>query len=294
MKRLVIATISLLFATGAIFANENRPDTIMSINNPDTITITDSREAMKIVVKGNDADENFRYTFEEKYSDNVKIKSNEWIDYGAIRIGNKNCDSKDDIIISGLCIGLVNANGAPAQAGFELGKSWEISLVNMLAYRRRIAARSFLSIGFGMDWRTYRNSKGNTRFMLDDQGKVMCGAFPEGVQARGSQIKVVRAGFPIMWHQNIGRRANFKLGVILNMTTHASMSSKWVNEAGNEVKEYNGDINTRFFTVDLIGVYKFNNWIGVYGRWTPQSVLRTSGNASPDFSSLSFGITTLF
>ena len=72
------------------------------------------------------------------------------------------------------------------------------------------------------------------------------------------------------------------------------MSSKWVNEAGNEVKEYNGDINTRFFTVDLIGVYKFNNWIGVYGRWTPQSVLRTSGNASPDFSSLSFGITTLF
>ena len=113
MKRLVIATISLLVAAGAIFANENRPDTIMSINNPDTITITDSREAMKIVVKGNDADENFRYTFEEKYSDNVKIKSNEWIDYGAIRIGNKNCDSKDDIIISGLCIGLVNANGAP-------------------------------------------------------------------------------------------------------------------------------------------------------------------------------------
>jgi len=296
MKHILFFTLALCLSAFVAKANGTDPDTVLSVKNANNVIIVESPEGMKVTVKGNDSDEGYQSTFEEKYTKNVKVKSSQWFDRGAIRLGNDRGSScKDDIITGGFCVGMVEALGAPGKAGFELGKSFEISFVNMLAYRRKICENSYLSIGFGMDWRTYRNSKGTTQFMLDDGGKVVCGSFPNGTIPEGSQIKVVRAGFPVMWHQYLGNsKSNIKLGVIFNMTTHASLKSKWMSEQGNKVEQYDGDINTRFFTIDLMAIYKFNNWIGVYGRWTPQSVLRTSGNNSPEFSSLSFGISTLF
>ncbi len=296
MKHILFFALALCLSAFVAQANGTEPDTVMSIENANNVIIVESPEGMKVMVKGKDSDEGYQSTFEEKYTKNVTVTSNQWLEHGAIRLGHGgDSSSKDDIITGGLCLGMVEALGAPGKAGFELGKSFEISSVNMLAYRRKICENSYLSIGFGMDWRTYRNSKGTTRFMLDDGGKVVCGSFPKGTIPEGSQIKVVRAGFPVMWHQCFGKsQSNIKLGVIFNMTTHASLKSTWISEEGNKVKQYDGDLNTRFFTIDLIAMYKFNNWIGVYGRWTPQSVLRTSGNNSPEFSSLSFGISTLF
>lgn len=296
MTRFLTLIIILCSTVLAGNAAENRPDTVLSVKDVNQVSITDGHDGLKVTIKGNGDDESQLYTFEEKYSKNVKLKSRQWNEHGIIRLTNNiHGTSKDDIIVSGLCFGMVNAIGAPSQAGFELGKSWEISMVNMLAYRRAITQTSYFSIGFGMDWRTYRNSKGTTRFGIDDNGKVVCGAFQEGCRPEGSQIKVVRAGFPIMWQQYLGNsKSSFQIGAILNMTTHASVKSKWTNEAGNSIEEYNGNLNTRFFTVDIMGTFMFNKWIGIYGRWTPQSVLRTSGNASPKFSTLSFGLTTLF
>lgn len=283
---------ALCIAALTTYAKDNQSDTILSVQNAKNITITENADGMKVVVKGNGDDDKYVSVFEEKYSKNVKLKSNAWNDFSSVSLNSiKGGYSSDDLVINGFCLGLVNANGAPSQAGFELGKSWEISLVNMIAYRHMFNSRTGISIGFGMDWRTYRNSKGTTRFMLDDAGKVVCGAFPEGVKPEGSQIKVVRVGFPIMWNQRIGSSSSFQLGAILNMTSHASVKSSWVSESGNRVNQYDGDINTRFFTVDLMGIYKFNRWVGIYGRWTPQSVLRASNNASPKFSTLSFGLT---
>lgn len=293
MKRILFTAFLVCMASMATFAHENEADTVLSVKNAGNIVITEGPDGMTVTVKGSDADENYTSTFEEKYSKNVKVKSRQWYDGRAFRLGSSK--SKNDIITGGLCFGMVNAFGAPSQAGFELGKSFEISLVDMISYRRKISEKSYLSIGFGMDWRTYRNSKGTTQFMLDDNGKVVCGSFPEGVKPEGSQIKIVRVGFPIMWRQDLGdTKSSLRFGVILNMTSHASLKSKWTNEHGNKVEQYNGDLNTRFFTVDLMAAYMFNRWIGVYGRWTPQSVLRTSGNNSPKFTTLSFGLATFF
>ncbi len=295
MKHILFVAIAVCMASIASFAQESKTDTVLSVQNANNIIITESPDGMRVTVKGKDADENYVSTFEEKYSKNVKIKSRQWYDRSPIKFGNnENSTGKNDIVMSGLCFGMVEALGAPSGAGFELGKSFEISWLEMLAYRRKISSRSYLSIGFGMDWRTYRNSKGTTQFMLDENGKVVCGSFPEGVKPEGSQIKIVRVGFPIMWRQDVGRKSAVKFGVILNMTSHASLKSKWVNEQGNKVEQYNGNLNTRFFTVDLMATYQFTSWIGLYGRWTPQSALKTSGNNSPKFSTLSFGITTLF
>lgn len=295
MKHILFAAVAVCMASFAVFAQENKTDTVLSVQNANNIIITESPAGMRVTVKGKDSDENYVSTFEEKYSKNVKIKSRQWYDRSPIKIGyDVTKPNKNDIVSSGLCFGMVEALGAPSGAGFELGKSFEISWLEMIAYRRMIRPGSYLSIGFGMDWRTYRNSKGTTQFMLDDNGKVVCGTFPDGVKPEGSQIKIVRVGFPIMWRQDVGRKSALKFGVILNMTSHASLKSKWVNEQGNKVEQYNGDLNTRFFTVDLMASFQFTPWIGIYGRWTPQSALKTSGNNSPKFSTLSFGLTTLF
>ncbi len=297
MKKYI--ALSLFVIVSAIMATGQTPgDTILSVRNANTVIVSEGPQGIKVTVKGNEADPEYVSTFEEKYqSGDAIVKSKQWINYLPWGKGNsweEKFFKHDDITVGGLCVGFVKGLDAPAGLGLEMGKSFEISLLNMLAWRHRLSRRSYLSVGFGMDWRTYRNSKGTAQFVLNDEGKVTYGQFPDGVRAEGSQLKIVRAGFPVMWEQYLWKGFSVSAGVVLNMTTHASIKSKWVNEAGNKVEQYNGDLNTRFFTVDVIGMVRFCPWLGVYARWTPQSALRSASGVSPSFSTLSTGLVTLF
>lgn len=197
------------------------------------------------------------------------------------------------ITSNNLGFGLISAQKAPRCMGLEMGKSWEISWLDMLAVEYRPIRYGTLIMGVGMDWRNFKTSDGSARF-YSDGGNVTYGPFQDGVTPVNSRLKVTTLGLSLRWRQSTGvrfpwgGRMNFEAGAIFNLTTHASLKTRWKDADGNEVEEYNKGLNYRRFTVDLYGRVAFCRWASVYVRYSPMSVLRKGG--SPEFYPLSTGI----
>lgn len=198
------------------------------------------------------------------------------------------------MFIQGPMLGFVSAAGAPQGMDVEMGKSIEIGVLNLVGVKYRYSRTSEFSIGFGLDWRNYRSTRG-TLFVAED-GRVGVSTFSQEVTPRFSRLKIYSLQFPILYSQRLGRAAGhaawLSLGPVMCLNTHGSLKSSWLDvESGENTTVASNDIGQRKFTIDFIATLSLGD-IGVYVRYSPYKVL-TSARA-PEFTTFSAGFGLAF
>ncbi len=280
----------MVFAACVVKAEE-KTDTVLSVSNPSSVTITETPEGFGLSVTTVTPEGESRSDYSESFDNPVKVDARSW--HSPLSL-NPCGNAKLDITVSGPGIGWVNACGQPDGMGIEMGKSLEISWLHALAVSYRLPWRSsWVSLGFGFDWRNYRISTGATRFVSTENGGVGIGEYPEEVTPKGSRLKVFSMGVPLIWHQRLplrlfGYNCVIGLGAVFNYNSHASMKTKWEMPDGSKVEQKTNHIGHRRFTVDFIGMVHVWAGVNLYVRYSPNSVLRGAGQ--PRFNPLSSGI----
>lgn len=289
-----IATAAVMALTAFAASAGETVDTVMSVSNPASVSITESPEGMRVTVSGIDGNSGYESSYFQGYPAGARVKARQetrWYPFSLA--GNRPRRGKIhhwDLVTGGLGLGMVNAPGAPQAMGLEWEKSFEISWLHILAVR--YTSRSLgVSAGIGVDWRNYKVTT-DTRLQPNGQGGVTWGSYPADAQPRNSRLKVFSLQFPILYHQHLpfrisGFQPKIVVGPVLNWNSHASLRTKWRDAEGNDMEEYNSGVHQRRFTVDLFGALSLNGWANIYCRYSTQTILQ--GYGSPRFRSFSIG-----
>lgn len=190
--------------------------------------------------------------------------------------------------------GFVNTHKGPENLNVEMAKSFELGILQLAAVEYSTPGDwTNFSIGIGLDWRNYKMTTSDSRFIPVD-GQVAVGPYPDDVQSKFSRLKIFSLSFPIMIEQKIpfkvpgGSYFSIAFGAVLNYNGHASMKTHWIDANHNQVEEYCGHIGRRPFTVDLMGIVRLSSCLGIYGKYSLMDTLR--GDINPSFRTFSTGL----
>lgn len=295
----MIFAVALTAMTFGAAGAQCEADTVLSVKDANKVIITENALGLEIKVKGTSADSSYQSIYTVDYDPKARVTSrmSTMADFSGFKtvINGKPRSGEWSAMMGGLSFGFVNAVSAPASMDVEMGKSFELGILHLLAVGYTLpAGYTTFSVGMGLNWRNYKMTTSSTRFIPVD-GQISTGAYPEGVSAKFSRLKIFSLMFPIMLHQQFplkvpgGSRLSLSGGVILNYNGHSSLKTKWIDSQFNEVEEYCGEIGRRPFTVDFIGVLKLCSFAGVYVKYSPMDTLR--GDLNPAFHTFSTGVT---
>lgn len=186
-------------------------------------------------------------------------------------------------------MGLVSAHSQAPGMDVEFGNAgWEFILNNIFNWEYRPFNRTFVSLGFGVDWRNYR-MKGDRRFLKEDN-KLTVSPYPDGADINFSRVKVFSMTLELMLRQGLSRHVAIEAGPIVNFNTHASIKTRYTIGSGKEkegFKETSSNIHQKPVTVDFKAGLIINP-IEFYFKYSPTNTLDT--DYGPEFRSMSAGI----
>lgn len=301
IHKISIFSFLLLSVTGAKASVTAEPDTVLIVNNPSQITITESPTAISLSVKGTADDPSFMTSFTNEYQPDAMVTVRQRFTPPPFITVSNNTKIDTDYsphalsLLSGIHAGFCTPLNGPSDMPVEMGKSFEIGIDQLISYSVAFNKnRSFLSIGLGVNWRNYRMTA-NTRFIVDETtGDVTTGNYPEGTESRYSRLKLFSLTVPVLWTQKfpvrmIGKSTlALKFGAILNWNSHASAVSCWNDPDGNSVKQGTKHIHQRPFTVDIMAAVRIAPGTGLYVKYSPMKFFKQGHG--PEFTTLSTGI----
>lgn len=281
MKKILLTV--ALTVTGAVTAlAANDADTLAKVEDASQLIITESPAGTAIKITRFQNGDSLTETITRNFDGPVTLNQRRW--FSPISTRYPGYSSNWDLCMGGPGLGWTNACGQPDGTGIEMGKSLEISWLNMLSLKYTMPWKnSNISIGFGFDWRNYRISTSDVRFISTENGGITTGLYPEGAKGHGSRLKVFSMGIPVLWGQSIpvrtmdGSHFYMSVGAVFNYNSHGSLLTKWTDADGNEVKEKTNHIGQRRFSMDLIAIVKIGWGLNLYARYSPQTVLRGAG-----------------
>ena len=186
-------------------------------------------------------------------------------------------------------IGLVSAHSQAPGMDVEFGNGgWEFILNNIFNWEYRPLNRTYVSLGFGVDWRNYR-MKGDRRFLKEDN-RLTVAPYPDGADIDFSRVKVFSMTLELMLRQGLNRHVAIEAGPVLNFNTHASVKTRYAVGKGKEkecFKETSNNIHHKPVTVDFKAGLIINP-IEFYFKYSPTNTLDT--DYGPEFKSISAGI----
>ena len=190
-----------------------------------------------------------------------------------------------------LGIGVGTPTNAPDGYGFAPFKSMEWIIGLRYTYTPKKSSHTY-SVGLWLNWRRYGLATDRQFDMVEDSyanHKVVgLTDYPAGATHRSSRIGIFSLSVPLMFSQRFGRDSKFKLtvGPVINFNVRGRINSSY--ELGDEDVDVSiKDFEYRPVTIDFMGMLTYKG-IGVYGKYSPMSVLKT--DQGPQFHSLSFGL----
>ena len=286
----IIATIAAAILTAmSVYAQENTDTTTTSskraviyelTDGSTVVEVTDANGVMTRTPLSNNNTEDVDY---------ISIKSLRIPNH--IRMGSKY--SRWDLKCGGFNFGWNFAPGHPGNMPVEAGKSFEIGWFELIGVEYKAGPTTSFNLGFGMDWRNYKISTPDYRFVGSATGGVEMTPYPEGSTPRNSRIKIFTLSMPLMIKQKMpfrlfGSQQWLAVGASLGYSPHGSILTRWSDESGHKDKQSNSKIGHRRWSYELIGMAGISSQVAVYLRYQPMSVL--SGAGQPDFKSLSTGL----
>ncbi|RLT76509.1 hypothetical protein D7V95_08135 [bacterium J10(2018)] len=284
MKKMFVTTVLTAVAMSAAAVSVNKPDTIISVDNPEKIVFTESSDGISLRMKlASDSVVEYEYVRDDSDVSISAVRRKRTGSNG-LSLLYKTGPVDWDLIFGGVSAGLVHAAGAPSGMHVEAAKSYEISAIFILGLRAYWNRHNWLTIGMGYNLRDYElNSTG--RFVKAD-GAISVEPYPEGAHAGRSRLRAEAISMPLIYGHDLGRYFCLHAGPILNVTTGSSLKTTY--EVGRNEEGYRaGGIYARKITADLYGAVTYRGW-GLYVRYSPMKLIKSG--CGPQFSTVSTGI----
>lgn len=274
-------------------------DTLLSVQNAHRVTLVHNSSGVQVAVDGSADDADSRTVYTVGTDGEVTMRSGQLAGYIPFvshrhRSCSSDCSSDGSAVMGGIGFGFVNAVGGEAGKYVEMGKSFEISVLNLIGVSYAVpGCMADVIVGFGLGWKNYRITTPDMRFAMTDHNVAM-EPYPEAVTPKNSRIKVFSLGVPVYWEQRFpvnvmgGSRFSVALGAVFNYATHASLSTRWIDQSGKKITDKANDIGHRRFSADLLGIVRISSDVGIYVRYSPSTVL--TDRAAPQFRSFSTGL----
>lgn len=256
------------------------PDTLISRDTPSRVAITENPHGMTVSVSGTDGDETYDESVTVPFPGESSVRSRQSTTTSlSLPALGKVCgrDSRWNVIVDGLCLGLTRACGMGDDGGLQWSKSFEISWMSCIGVSFACGATD-LSLGLGFDWRNYKiTTSGKVLAANPDKGLEWADG-PEGVNVRFSRLKTFSLQLPLLWKLPVPKTSlSFKAGPVLCFNTYGSLKTVFDDADGNRGELFTKDISPRRFTVDFFGCISLYETIGVYVRYSPMKVMDAPG-----------------
>lgn len=276
MKNTII-TIILLLPFMKATAQTESADTLLDVATPTRLVITENASGTYIeVARGDQLD-----TVAVAYGAESTVRTSQKTTRSILRFPfSKDCpekcgNSRWDVSMSGVCIGLSDAQDQPAPGGLQWSKSFEICWMSCINVNYTFS-RSTLSLGFGFDWRNYKATANGAWLVPTANRGIAWGDAPEGARVRYSRLKTFSLQVPLLYSWSIPKSPlALRMGPIACFNTYASLKGIYDDAAGNRCEYFTKDIDRRPFTVDLFGCLSYRHVISLYVRWSPMKVMQT-------------------
>ncbi len=270
MKTSRYTLILLLLLSFKSHASTEVTDTLMAVDSPSKVLITESSEGTTVTVTDHEGDSEESHFIKYSPGANVRTSRNSsvsWLNIPSL--------DKDWVIgMDGLCIGLNEAHGQTGGGGLQWSKSFEISWMSCFNIGYKFS-RSRIYVGLGFDWRNYKATADSRWLVTSPSGGVEWGEAPEEITVRYTRLKVFSLQVPLLYEWHIPKsQLRLKFGPVLNFNTRSSIKGTGVDADGNHCEFFTKDIGHNPTTLDLFGAITYNYAIGVYVRYSPMKVLK--------------------
>lgn len=302
ITKILLALLILLAPLSAIAHNE-KVDTLLKVEDLSNLVITESPEGSVVTITSV-RDSDVKTTVAVPYSSDASVSSRQSTfrrNFKKILLGdcgyesdNKN-DNGPDFVIDGVCIGLTKAVANPSPDFLQWSKSFEISWLNCFGVAFGIG-KTRVSIGLGFDWRNYKTTYAKYCIVPAPGNGIDVGRLIEdedGVRIKNSRLKVFSLQVPVLFRARIPSTSlYFKAGPIMNFNTYASLKTVYEDYEGNQYEMFTKELNPNRFTVDFFGSLSLCRAVGVYVRYSPMKVMKSSSplNFKPLTIGVCFGI----
>lgn len=203
---------------------------------------------------------------------------------------SKKGKSSWSLVSNGLGLGWVTPVNGPAEMNTTMGRSMEWTWAYVLGARWSYGRHS-VTMGLGLDWRNY-TIKGSRYFHKDENGEISVRPYEAGIYDGHSRLLTFALQVPVLYEVRFGnqKRFGFAAGPVINFNAGGSLKTKYEQD-GRKYMIKTGSIGQSPVTVDVMGLIHYRMF-GVYARYAPMKVLRTS--AGLDFQSFSTGLILMF
>lgn len=292
MKKLFI--LFLLAVSATVNATTVADNDTLTILKPQKVRIITGDSIQKVKVYGRENDD--KYTYESKillvdsnYVSETNINKDTWnFDFVKKHTRGTGYPLESRNVSSRFALGLCYGAGADYKGPQSVGSSWEIMWTISEVEKFGYGQHHGYSIGFGIDWRNFRID-GRSKFVKLDDGTITEEALPAGFNNDFSRIKVFSLIIPVMWKYRT-KKTTFGLGSVINFNTYASIKNKYRDADGNKHKDVYKQIHQRPITVDIMGEVSIHNWVSIYAKYSPMSILNSTYGDGINFHPVSFGV----
>jgi hypothetical protein len=168
-------------------------------------------------------------------------------------------------------------NNAPGLGQVQMGKSLDLSWFEIVRARYVITSGTSISLGAGLDWRNYRITTPNSRF-VENAGTVSLAGYENEVFPNNSRLKTLAINVPLMVRQDLplhmfGERQYVAVGASANFVVRSSILTCLHNAEGEKIKLTSRDVDYRKVNFDLVGILGITSEFGLYVKYTPMSIL---------------------
>ena len=292
MKKLFIMMLLAVSATAN--ATKVADNDTLTILKPQKVRIITGDSIQKIKVYGRENDSQYRYEskillVDSNYVSETSINKDTWnFDFVKKYSVGTGYPLKSNTASMRLAIGLTYGANAKYSSSQSVGSSWEIMWTIMEWEKFKYGKHNGFSVGFGVDWRNFRID-GRQYFYKADDGMLSEQNYPAGYEPDFSRIKVFSLQIPIMWKYRT-KKMNFGLGPVINFNTYASIKNRYRDADGAKHKDVYKQIHQRPITVDIMGEVSIHNWISIYAKYSPMTILNSTYGSDINFQPVSFGI----
>lgn len=272
--------------------NRKNGRTHIHVDMPSVSDILIAESDSAVTINFNDADGNprhFSYLFPNPENRTVKTYiGKQGSDFG-FTISRSRTTSWD-LVSNGLGIGWVTPVNVSADFDPSMGRSVELSWLNVLGIRFTHRASS-LTVGLGLNWKNFV-TKGDHYFQKESDGSINLVPYAENETDRRSRIKIFSLQLPVLYGLRFGHNRDWgiKIGPVVNFNTSASIKTQYkIGKEKYSIKT--SHIGQRPVTVDAMFTIHYK-LLGIYARYSPMTQLRMASLL--DFGSFSTGISIGF
>ncbi|MBD5365939.1 MAG: hypothetical protein HDR82_02820 [Bacteroides sp.] len=292
----LMAAISTIAGTAQ---THEQTDTIKVIENAQNITIISSgTETILTVDSPNDKNKFDRYSYkvsrieDADQPDKLQSSDDMMFKLSFLKNGNDNQDNatkwKPQRYVTSLryvCYGW-NFN-----YGYKSGikNSFEFSCPDIIGVDWLTSRYTTLGIGIGMGY-TRVTSADRMLFDIED-GRLTTATAPEGADVDFARWNTWQIQVPLMFKQRLYKKFAVAVATIINFNTYSSATNRYTIDHTRYTEKITG-LNQRLLTTDVIVTIGFSNAIGIYGKWSPITAMKSTDG--PSFRKFSIGVNLNF